>query len=86
MRGPVVGAGSGWEMGDVTKHRLATDGDLAMLRYFHENRGDMTRYVGWEEIKDDFKARYPHVFDAWERHASAERTLDILIQELPEYP
>lgn len=53
---------------------------LAMLRYFHEEKGDMTRYVEYKELLPALMNEFPHIMEAKQRLAIAERTLDTLIR------
>lgn len=59
-----------------------TNSDLRSLVYYWQEKGDITRWVSWEEKKPLIKARFPEIVDALERFKSAEKTLDILIQNL----
>ena len=53
--------------------------DLMMLAYFHEAKGDMTRYVKWDELLPDLYKEFPHIMEAKQRLENARRTLDILV-------
>lgn len=45
-----------------------TSDDLHSIRYFWEEKGDPTCWVGWEAAKPDLRKCYPEVFAAWEAH------------------
>ena len=63
-----------------------TNTDLVMVRYFIAEKGDVTRWIDWEERKAAIRAEYPHIIDAIERLDSAKRTLQAIVDTLPEAP
>ena len=67
-----------------TKKTKLTEEDISCLQYFHQEKRDMTRWVGWEEAAPLIKEQYPHLWDAHQRMLSAERTLDIIVKSLDE--
>lgn len=52
------------------------------VRYFHEERGNMTRLLGFDEEK--LRKAAPIVYVAWMQYKVAERALDAAVQTLPE--
>lgn len=61
-----------------------TRSDYDMLRYFHEEKGDMTRWVFWKEKFPLIQKLHPEIIDAMRRLESAQITLDKLVTCLPE--
>ncbi len=53
---------------------VLTDDDIRSLQYFALERGDPTRWVGWEEKKDAIALHLPAFMFAWLCHEQAERT------------
>lgn len=53
------------------------------LKYFWRDKGDLERWVGWEEFRRNAAGdpQRQAIVDAWDRHKAAERTLDVLIDE-----
>ena len=58
-------------------------GDYAMVRHFIRDRGDITRWSEWGEKYGAFKERHPELIDALDRVTSAERTLEAVLNNLP---
>jgi len=59
-----------------------SDEELDMIRYFHKEKGDFTRYVEWEKLEPILRKSHPHLFDAIARLESAQKTLDAIIDSL----
>lgn len=59
-----------------------TEDDKAMISYFWTERGDMTRWVFWEEKLPDIEKELPHLIDAMRRLESAQKTLDAIVRSL----
>jgi hypothetical protein len=55
---------------------------LDMVRYFHQAKGDVTRYCYWDE--DRFRKLAPGAWRAWRTWRTAVRTLDIEMSVLGE--
>ena len=55
---------------------------LDMLRYFHEAKGDITRYTEWDEER--FKRLDPAAHAAWVDLARAEKLFNRLMRSLGE--
>ena len=51
-------------------------GDVAMLKYFWQDKGNLERWVGWEETK----AKYPEVVKAWDDYKISMKILDCVIE------
>lgn len=65
-------------MSDATKK--ITQEDLASLHYFWFQKGDLTRWVFWEEKLPDLRREYPEIVKAWEDYKAADRILDHVIK------
>lgn len=55
-----------------------------MLKYFYEEKGDMTRYCDYEECLPALEAYHPEVLHALQQLVIAERTLTTLVEALEE--
>lgn len=60
----------------------ATHNFLWGVRYFHEERGDMTRLIGFDESRLQREA--PLVYTAWVNYQLASLALDAAVAQLPE--
>ena len=49
--------------------------DLHSLRYFWEEKGDITRWVGWESKKAEIGKEHPQILWAWENYLETRRCL-----------
>ena len=52
-----------------------TSDDLHSIRYFWEEKGDPTRWVGWERTKPDLLKEHPQILWAWENYLETRRCL-----------
>jgi len=59
-----------------------TDEDLDMVRYFWEEKGDVTRWVQWKEKLPLLRKQYPELVDAVDRYRIAVLTLSAVIKEV----
>ncbi|HEC72396.1 MAG: hypothetical protein ACTSW7_01455 [Candidatus Thorarchaeota archaeon] len=66
----------------MTKKRELTEEDINSIQYFLLEKGDVTRYVCWEEIRHSVKRHFPELIDAIKRLESAERTLNAIVKNL----
>jgi len=55
-----------------------TEDDKSMIAYFITEKGDVTRWTGWERAMPLVEKELPHLMDALRRLESAKRTLDAL--------
>ena len=65
----------------MTNDSAKRDSDLGSIRYFWEEKGDVTRYCDWERCKADF----PEIEKAWNDFKLAERVLDAVINGVKQY-
>jgi len=68
-------------MSNENKKKL-TPQDKSDIVYFHQYRGDIERWVGWENAKPLVQKEYPELLDAMERLVSAKRTLSAIVMTL----
>lgn len=52
-----------------------TSDDLHSIRYFWEEKGDPTCWVGWEAAKPDLRKCYPQILWAWENYLETRQCL-----------
>lgn len=53
-------------------------GDINLIQYFWEEKGDLERWVHWHNLKHE----YPEVERAWDEYKRAKRLLDLEIKAL----
>lgn len=66
----------------MTDIRRLTDEERCMLRYFHKERGDITRYVAWDELRPILERWHPELLKAHADLVAAERILDLVVKAL----
>ena len=62
---------------------MITDDDITMVQYFHCEKGDHTRYHRWEEIKNEFNAKFPEFAEAMWQKNRAVKHLNEVVRNLP---
>jgi hypothetical protein len=69
----------GLESKDAKKKILQRDitlEDLDMLKYFWEEKQDITRYCDFPNIKKSLKKEYPSIWKAWKQYTYSVSTLN----------
>lgn len=56
-----------------------TPEDLDMLKYFHDDKGDMARCSDWPKLREQLKAEHPALIAAYDNLRIAETTLDAVL-------
>ncbi len=59
-----------------------TEEDRGMVIYFIQEKGDVERWVSWEDKKDEIFREHPDLKDALDRVESAERFLQAVLDDL----
>lgn len=59
-----------------------TEEDKNMIRYFHEEKGDISRWSKWEEKLPIIHKQYPELIEAIRSKMIASTTLDIIVRNL----
>ena len=59
-----------------------TEDDIWKVKYFHTEKGDITRWVHWDDKKSLFEKQFPELIDAMKRAHIAEKTLDAIVNNL----
>lgn len=59
--------------------------DAIMLRYFHEAKGDMTRYVDWDKLQPALKNEWPELLDAKAKLDHAISWLEVVLDKPPKH-
>lgn len=59
-----------------------TDEDYSMIQYFHREKGDVTRWCGWEEAKEHLKVEHPALWHAFQQVEISNQILDALLEKL----
>ena len=62
-----------------------TEEDINMAIYFLKEKGDITRWCGWEDRKKVFAKEFPMLFIALEKERAANQLMDATIRELEAY-
>jgi hypothetical protein len=50
--------------------------EVEMIKYFWQDKGDLERFTGWEEIKP----KYPEVAKAWDDYKISMKILDCVVK------
>ncbi len=58
--------------------------DYAMIRYFILVKGDITRWVYWNEKKALVQKLHPELIVALEQKIVADRTIKAIVESLPD--
>lgn len=74
------------EVASPTSEYKLTASDYALVRYFILDKGDVTRWVGWEKARPTFRRLHPELLAALEQLTIAERTLKAVVNALPDEP
>lgn len=53
--------------------------ELDMLAYFWDEKGDLERYTGWDELQTELQAKYPEIVKAWQDYKTSRRTLTAVL-------
>lgn len=56
--------------------------DICDIQYFHTYKGDITRWMGWEDNLDNIRFSHPELIKAMQDANAAERILDIVVDNL----
>ena len=56
--------------------------DITMLKYFWEEKGDMTRYCDYEEIKEDLDKNYPEISKAYKDYIASKAVYKSIMSNL----
>ena len=59
-----------------------TEGDLANFEFFLRDKGDLTRWSKWEELKPIFFATYPHLKAAMANLEAAKFVLENTVKDI----
>ena len=68
-------------MADV-KQRPVEESDIAMLKYFQEEKGDMTRYCDYENIKEDLDKNYPEISKSFKDFKDSKAVYNSIMKNL----
>ncbi len=58
--------------------------DANMLKYFWEDKGDLTRYSGYENISTQLKEEYPLLFDGLSMIKRGEDLVAVMLNKIVE--
>jgi len=64
--------------------RDLTDEERSSLRYFHEEKGDVTRWTTWPELQPVLAAHHPELLKALQDLRAAEKILDLVVRDIYE--
>lgn len=59
-----------------------SDQDKAMIVYFWEEKGDLTRWCGWEEKKPLIEAEFPELIKALKDFEVAEKMISLVVRSI----
>ena len=63
--------------------RKVSDDDLAMLKWFQQERGDMTRDANFEKMLPDLEREQPALIMAWRNYLAAKEIFNAIVDRLP---
>jgi hypothetical protein len=50
------------------------------LSYFHFEKGDMTRWVKWDDIYGELETNHPEILEAYKKYIMASKYLDYVVK------
>lgn len=59
-----------------------TQEELDMINHFHFDKGDITRWIGWEDTLPRVEVHHPHLLKAMKDVEIAERILNSVVRDL----
>ena len=72
----------GVELTERRKAMALTEEDKLMIRYFWEEKGDLTRWASWETKLPEIEKELPLLVDALRRLDMAKQMIDIVVENL----
>lgn len=63
-----------------------SDEQRESLRYFWEEKGDITRYCDFERLKPVLRDEFPEILTAWDNYQASIKAMDIAIRLFEYYP
>ncbi len=75
---------AGGSMAGVTDEgeTAVTEEQVQQLQYFWLERGDLTRWIGFQAALADLAREHPEVLKAWQDYLTARMILDAVIKQL----
>lgn len=64
--------------------RKLTESEIENIQYFHEYHGDLTRWVGWDELLPLLQEHHPELVKAVNDVRAANKILDLVVEALDE--
>jgi len=61
---------------------MLTEQDKDMIVYFIQERGDIERWTGWEDVKEQAYEEYPDLLFALNRTKLAEKLLNAAVKRI----
>jgi hypothetical protein len=62
--------------------RPLSDEDKSMIRYFIQEKGDVTRWCDWEERKSQVEKEYPELIEVLNKIETYERLLKAVLETI----
>lgn len=59
-----------------------TEEQKDMLKYFWEEKGDITRYCDFEELIPKIQQEYPELLKAWYDYQASIKILDLVVNSI----
>ena len=60
------------------------DDDIRSIQYFWREKGDLDRWVGWDDAWPRIQERCPELAKAWTGYIGARRILHLVVNSLEE--
>ena len=70
------------QRGKLPRPDVISPGDVDMIQYFHNDKGDLTRWGGWDEKLPLFQKHYPALVKAHRDLVAAQQVLDMIVNAL----
>jgi len=74
--------GQSAEHAKVSQPEEITENDYNMIAYFHQIKGDISRWSSWGKRKHIIAKYHPELIHAFNLVESANKQLDILVEEI----
>lgn len=66
----------------MTHMEKLTDEQISDLKYFWEEKGDLERYVYFEELKPQIQEQHPELLKAWYDYKTSIKIMDVVVKSL----
>ena len=61
---------------------MIDDEEINTIQYFWQDKGDLSRYAGWEKLQPILQVECPELLLAWNQYKIYERIIDRIVDSL----